>query len=39
VIEGRDARLERGVAEVLTRIREEPWRYPERPKPPMKTTK
>jgi tricorn protease len=36
LIEGRDPQLERAVAEVMKRIREEPRRLPERPAPPVK---
>lgn len=34
---GRDPQLERGVAELLRRIREEPWSDPQRPKDPVRT--
>ena len=37
VIEGRDPQLERGVAEVLQRIRQNPKQLPKRPAPPVKT--
>jgi len=37
VIEGCDPQLERGVAEVLQRIRQNPKQLPKRPAPPMKT--
>jgi len=37
VIEGHDPQLERGVEEVLKKIRAEPRRLPERPAPPVKT--
>ncbi len=36
LIEGRDPQLERAVAEVMKRIREEPRTLPERPAPPVK---
>lgn len=34
---GRDPQLERGVAELLRRIREEPWSDPQRPRDPVRT--
>lgn len=37
VLAGRDPQLERGVAELLRRIREEPWADPERPRDPVRT--
>ena len=37
VLEGRDPQLERGVEEVLKKIREEPRVLPKRPAPPVKT--
>ena len=37
VIAGRDPQLERGVEEVLKKIREEPRVMPKRPAPPVKT--
>ena len=37
ILEGRDPQLERAVAEVLRRMREEPRRLPERPADPIKT--
>lgn len=37
VIDGRDPQLERGVEEVLKKIREEPRGVPKRPAPPVKT--
>ncbi|MBI1352701.1 MAG: peptidase S41 [Acidobacteria bacterium] len=37
VIAGRDPQLERGIAEVLDRIRKNPMPLPERPAPPVKT--
>jgi tricorn protease len=37
VLAGRDPQLERGVAEVLKKIREEPKVMPKRPAPPVKT--
>jgi len=37
LLAGRDAQLERGVAEVLKAIRDEPKTFPERPAPPVKT--
>ena len=36
VIDGRDPQLERGIAEVLQRIEEDPKRLPERPADPVK---
>ena len=37
VLAGRDPQLERGIAEVLKRIRENPKKYPERPAAPVRT--
>jgi len=37
VIEGRDPQLDRGIEEVMKRIREEPMSLPERPADPVKT--
>ena len=37
LLEGRDPQLERGVAELLKAIRENPMTFPERPAPPVKT--
>ena len=36
IIEGRDPQLERGVAEILKAIRNNPMTFPERPAPPVK---
>jgi len=37
VIEGRDPQLERGIREVLKRMKRQPRELPERPAPPVKT--
>jgi tricorn protease len=37
VIEGRDPQLERGVAEIMKKIKDRPVRLPARPSPPVKT--
>jgi tricorn protease len=37
VIEGRDLQLERGVEEVMSRIRAQPRQLPQRPPDPVKT--
>jgi tricorn protease len=37
VIEGRDPQLERGVAEIMKKIKDKPVRLPSRPTPPVKT--
>jgi tricorn protease len=37
VIEGRDPQLERAVEELMTKVREQPRRLPDRPAPPIKT--
>ncbi|HET9531751.1 MAG TPA: S41 family peptidase, partial [Blastocatellia bacterium] len=37
VIEGRDPQLERGVAEIMKKIKDRPVRLPSRPAPPVKT--
>jgi tricorn protease len=38
VIDGHDPQLERAVAEVMKKVREEPRRLPKRPAPPVKTS-
>ncbi len=37
MIEGRDAQLERGIEEIMTRVKTEPRQLPKRPAPPVKT--
>jgi len=37
LIDGRDPQLERGIAEVMRMIKEQPMKLPERPPDPIKT--